>query len=132
VISGAVVGLALAALRVPVLPVAIGFYLPIYLVGPIMMGGALRGFIEFRLKNTRDEGARIGKIESGILYSSGLIAGEGLVGILLAVLTVLGVNISLTGENGSVLGNISSCAAFALLALSLLKLSLWQKGGASR
>jgi putative OPT family oligopeptide transporter len=132
VIAGAVIGVALAALRVPVLPVAIGLYLPIYLVGPVTIGGLLRGFLELRRKNAGDSEAWLEKIESGVLYSSGLIAGEGLVGILLAVLTVLGVNISLTGENGSVLGNLSSCAAFALLALSLLKFSMWQKSGADR
>jgi putative OPT family oligopeptide transporter len=124
VISGAAVGLALAVLRLPVLPVAVGLYLPIYLSVPIAAGGLLRGFIELKLKNAGDEKGE--KIEKGFLYCSGLIAGEGLVGILLATLTVLGVNTSLV-HGGSLLGAPASFIAFALLGFSLLKFSLLGK-----
>jgi putative OPT family oligopeptide transporter len=126
VISGSAVGMALAVLRLPVLPAAIGLYLPIYLSVPIAVGGLLREFVELRLKNAGSEKRE--KIERGILYCSGLIAGEGLVGILLAGLTVLGAKISPI-QDGSLLGAPASFIAFVLLGFSLLKFSLFGKPG---
>ena len=57
-------------------------------------------------------------IQNGILYASGMIAGEGVVGILLAVVAVLGLNLDLSGVIN--LGNIGGLAAFALLLGSIL------------
>jgi putative OPT family oligopeptide transporter len=131
VASGAAIGLALALLRVPVLPVAVGLYLPIYLSMPIAIGGILRLPLERRLeKRAADKPATERKIESGLLYSSGMIAGEGLVGILLAILVSLGINTSLS-ESGTLLGPAFSCAAFAVLGYSLLKVSYLSKTSAA-
>ena len=65
---------------VPVLPVAIGLYLPFELSASILVGGILRYVASGKKKD--DEG--------GILFCSGLIAGEGLMGIVLALLAVFG------------------------------------------
>ncbi len=80
VIVGAGIAVVVEILRIPVLPFAVGLYLPIHLSTPIMLGGVIRWFFE-----------RINKksVERGILYSSGLIAGEGLVGIILAIFAVI-------------------------------------------
>ena len=51
-----------------------------------------------------------------MLYSSGMIAGEGIVGILLAVCTVFGVDMSL----GGILGNWGGLAFFAVLIALML------------
>ncbi|MDR1943523.1 MAG: oligopeptide transporter, OPT family [Synergistaceae bacterium] len=127
VISGAAIGLSFALLRLPVLAIAIGLYLPIYLSIPVAIGGILRLPLERRLARREAEGpATEDKIENGLLYSSGLIAGEGLIGILLAIIASLGVNISIS-EKGTLLGPAFSCAAFAVLGYSLLKLSLFDK-----
>ena len=50
-------------------------------------------------------------VQSGILYSSGMIAGEGIVGILLAVFAVLNINTDISDKVN--LGNIGGLVAFA-------------------
>lgn len=98
---------------IPSLPVAIGLYLPIHLSTPIMAGGIVRGLLD---KTVKDERKLKDKVESGILYSSGLIAGEGLMGILLAILAVSKVNIGLDGVS---IGQYGALAAFLLVTGSL-------------
>ena len=80
VFAGVAVAVIIEILQLPVLPFAVGLYLPIHLSVPIMAGGILRLVYE-----KRNEKAR----ERGILYASGMIAGEGLVGILLAVCAMI-------------------------------------------
>ncbi|MFD3158461.1 OPT family oligopeptide transporter [Haloimpatiens sp. FM7330] len=65
---------------IPVLPVAIGLYLPIHLSTPIMVGGLIKGILD---KKVKDEEELAERNERGILYSSGLIAGEGLMGVII-------------------------------------------------
>ena len=116
VFLGVFLAVVLELLGLPILPVAIGVYLPVHMTAGIMLGGLVREIVD-RLplgKNAdREEG-----VQAGILYSSGLIAGEGLVGIVLAVLTVLGVNIDLSGVFS--LGNAGTLVLYGLLALSLI------------
>ena len=83
------VGLAIVAeiVRIPVLPFAVGLYLPIHLSAGIMAGGLVRLFFEKRKKVSEEK--RKEEINRGVLYTSGLIAGEGLIGILLAVFAVI-------------------------------------------
>ncbi|MDL2252868.1 oligopeptide transporter, OPT family [Ruminococcaceae bacterium OttesenSCG-928-I18] len=126
VLAGAGIGAMLAFLRLPVLAVAIGLYLPFTLTTPIIAGGLVRQILNYRQKKAADKAAMEDKIENGVLYASGLIAGEGLVGILLAVFTVLGVQLSPFGGS-SPLGQTVTCIAFLLLILSVLKFSLWSK-----
>ena len=70
-------------------------------------------------------------ISDGILYCSGMIAGEGLVGILLAVFAVFGldnaINLSSKLNLSTPAANIGSLVVFALIILSLLKFSIWKK-----
>lgn len=122
---GASLGIGIQILGLPVLPVAIGLYLPIHLSVGIMVGGIVRGVIDKKLNKAKDgEANNIQlKIDNGILYSSGLIAGEGLIGILLAVFTVVGLNLDL----GIELGAIGSIVLFGLLTFSLIRKSLLNK-----
>jgi putative OPT family oligopeptide transporter len=113
VLCGAAIGLALAVLRLPVLPIAIGLYLPIHTSAPIVAGGLIRLAAERRNAASGANG------ENGILFASGLIAGEGFIGILLAVFAVVGVN--LAGAGLPSLGKIGACAAFVLLGSGLAK-----------
>lgn len=122
------VGLAIAieVLGLPVLPVAIGLYLPIHLSSPIFLGGIIRWFMENKKKCSSEE-ERKGFIENGVLYSSGLIAGEGLVGILLAVLAIIPFNDGSFADYinlGGMLGNTGSIIFFVLLLASLIFFSL--------
>ncbi len=82
VFIGVFIALAEETLGVPVLPVAIGLYLPFELSAAIMLGGSIRF-----LADKKNGGAQT---PGGILFCSGLIAGEGIVGILLAVITISG------------------------------------------
>ena len=87
VFAGVALAVAAEILTIPVLPFAVGLYLPIHLSTPMAVGGLVRLWIE--KKRGEEEENQKQMIESGILYSSGLIAGEGLIGILLAVFAVL-------------------------------------------
>ena len=118
-------------LGIPVLPVAIGLYLPIHLSTPLMVGGLVKLWFEKRsFKNEQD---RNNVITSGVLYSSGMIAGEGIVGILLALFAIIPVQGGTVGTvidisaKGISFGNIGALICFAILVLTLLKWSIWNK-----
>ena len=119
VFIGVFLALMVEVIGIPVLPFAIGLYLPIYLSTPIMIGGVIKLIVTKRKNKTEEE---IKEDDSkGILYSSGLIAGEGLVGIILAILTVLGVADKINlGNYGINLGQGGSVVFFILLCASLL------------
>lgn len=75
------VGLAVVAAlaRIPALPFAVGVYLPLTTMVPVFLGGALRWWLE------RRAGERSGQVrERGILFGSGLVGGEGLLGVGIA------------------------------------------------
>ncbi len=71
--------------RVPVLAAAIGIYLPLELMVPIFLGGLLSHLVErkHKLGDSEDEKDRIHR--PGTLFSAGLITGEALMGIAIAV-----------------------------------------------
>lgn len=71
------------------MPVAVGIYLPLTLIVPMLLGGIVRHFVD-RSRNEVPEGE-----ERGTLVSSGMIAGEALMGILLAVVIMMKIDISL-------------------------------------
>ena len=123
VFIGVFLAIALEILRVPVMPFAIGLYLPIYLNASIMIGGVVRMFMD-RRKNV-DEETKTKQTTDGTLYCAGMIAGEGLVGILLAIFAVFGINVSI-GESVN-FGNIGGVVLMVIMILCLLKFSLWKK-----
>ena len=123
VFTGVFIAVFVEILGLPVLPVAIGIYLPFHLNAGIMAGGLVRWFVEKR--KYKSEKAKSEAIQSGILYTSGMIAGEGIVGILLAVLAVITVGDKSLGDiiniSGSFsLGNIGGLVAFGLLLVSIV------------
>lgn len=121
VFVGVFLALGLEILRIPVMPFAIGLYLPIYLNTTIMIGGVVRMFMDGRKKV--DSKTKESQITNGTLYCAGMIAGEGLVGIFLAILAVAGISIPAFIN----LGNIGGVVIMALMILGLLKFSLWNK-----
>ena len=123
VFVGVFLALGLEILRVPVMPFAIGLYLPIYLNATIMIGGVVRMFMDKR-KNV-DEKTKEVQSTDGTLYCAGMIAGEGLVGILLAIFAVVGVNLGIGDKIN--LGNIGGVILMIVMILSLLKFSMWKK-----
>ena len=121
VFVGVFLALGLEILRIPVMPFAIGLYLPIYLNTTIMIGGVVRMFLDGRKKV--DSKTKESQVTNGTLYCAGMIAGEGLVGIFLAILAVAGISIPAFVN----LGNIGGVVIMALMILGLLKFSLWNK-----
>lgn len=65
-----------SSFRMPVLAVAVGLYLPISLSAPVFVGGLISYFTKERIKNDS---------KKGLLFASGLITGEALMGILVAI-----------------------------------------------
>ena len=123
VFVGVFLAICLEILRIPVMPFAIGLYLPIYLNATIMIGGIVRGLLD-RRKGV-DEKTKTAQATDGTLYCAGMIAGEGLVGILLAIFAVAGISLDMSGVVN--LGNIGGVVLMIIMILSLLKFSIWRK-----
>lgn len=127
-IAGAFIAIVAELLKIPVLPFAIGLYLPVQLNACIMVGGLVRMFFD-KLKKSKEE--KEGIVNNGILFCSGMIAGEGLVGILLAVFAVFNIGSAIDLSRFINLpewaANIVSLAVFGLIILLLLKFSLFKK-----
>ncbi len=121
VFLGVFLALAMEILRIPVLPFAIGIYLPVQLNACIMAGGLVRLWYD-RAKTSEKE--RKKRTDRGILFCSGLIAGEGLAGILLAVLAIAGVDmlldISRLTDFGAIGNQLASLVGFGIVIFSIV------------
>ena len=128
VLIGVCIALVVELIGIPVLPFAIGVYLPVQLNACIMIGGVIRLAME-KLKKSEDEKKEI--INDGVLFCSGMIAGEGLVGILLALLAVFGVDKFVDlGSRFNIptpVLTIGGIVLFAIIIFTVLKFSMWKK-----
>ena len=108
------------------LPFAIGVYLPVQLNACIMVGGLIRLVLD---KIAAKKPEKKDSVNDGIPFCSGMIAGEGLIGILLAIAAVFGFNelIDFSSKIPAVASNIGSIVLFGLIILTVLKFSLWRK-----
>ena len=116
VVVGAILAFALILLDIPILPVAIGIYLPFTISASIFAGGVIRYFtnkvIEKRYGSAEEEeisdwelaikqtGIRPKEkvIRTGLLLSAGFVAGEALMGVIVAAIIASGVNIAIFPE----------------------------------
>lgn len=122
VFIGAFIAIVVEILGISVLPVAIGLYLPLELSSTIMLGGVLRWFMD----KDKSEKEKNNEANGGILFASGMIAGEGLVGILLAIFAVVGISdaIDLSAHfDGGIVGGV---ALILILAAFIINAS-WSK-----
>ncbi|RLF52535.1 MAG: oligopeptide transporter, OPT family [Thermoplasmata archaeon] len=112
VFAGMILAVILILIDLPVLPVAIGIYLPFTLSIPIFIGGVVRYstdiFLKKRFGSAEEEeisdwelaikqtgvNPKEKAIRTGLLFTSGLVAGEALMGIIIAILVVLGINLA--------------------------------------
>lgn len=110
------------------LAVAVGIYLPLATTFPIFIGGLLNGLVSWATKR-KTEGE--GEISTGMLYSTGLVAGGCLAGIAIAVvagvkegyyakLLNLGEKYNLIGGLGP-MADVVAISAFIILAIFLVK-----------
>jgi uncharacterized oligopeptide transporter (OPT) family protein len=117
VLSGA--GLSIGAMLCGVsgLAFAIGVYLPLATMAPLYVGGCVRALAE------RGRGpAANGRVDTGVLAASGLVAGEGLAGVLVAALVAGGalpkqLATRLTGDAGT----LAASAAALLVCVFLFR-----------
>ena len=133
VFTGIFISIIVEILGIPVLPFAIGMYLPVHVSAGLMAGGVIRIIVDHK-RGYRDEAHREAAVTSGVLYSSGMIAGEGLVGILLAVFALIPkkgfdnfgafIDMSARGVSLPMAGTI---VIFLLLLASVLKISAGNK-----
>ena len=94
-----------------------------------MVGGLVRLVLD-KLRY-KDEETKNAVVNDGVLFCSGMIAGEGLVGILLALFAVFGIDsaLNLSARFGipTWISDIGGLLLFAVIILTLLKFSLWKK-----
>ncbi len=148
IFTGVFIAIVVEIVGIPVLPFAIGIYLPVQLNACIMVGGLIRLAID---KMKKDKEKKEAIKNDGILFCSGMIAGEGLVGILLAVLAMIGIgsykgkpiyladiiNLRIFDEERNLKGilsgvsdlvyNIAGLVFFVIIILTLLKFTVWKK-----
>lgn len=128
VFVGVFIAVVVEIIGIPVLPFAIGVYLPVQLNACIMVGGLVRLALD---KMKKDEAEKTAIVNDGVLFCSGMIAGEGLVGILLALLAVFGIDsaLDLSARFGipKAVSDIGGIVLFAVIVLTVLRFSLWKK-----
>jgi len=134
IIVGAFLALSVELLGIGALPFAIGLYLPLNLSTPIMLGGIVAWIIGKKVSPEKAEARNM----QGVLFSSGLVAGDALMGVVVAFLIGIfggsyapfydahdGLFASLTGSFGPWL----SIILFALLAILLYRVSIRETKG---
>lgn len=118
ILVGAFLAVAMELIGVPSLPVAVGVYLPISTSATMFMGGVLRWLIDRRRPIEEREGPDADS-GPGVLFSSGLIAGGAITGVILAALQAKGLDtaIDLTKSFGSTNGGVAMLAYIAFIAI---------------
>ena len=113
-LAGAVLALILALLGVPVLPFALGMFIPMSLNTPLLVGGAISWLVSRQKKDEPAEAAQV-RQEKGTLVASGFIAGGALMGVVAAIVKFCGADWYLTAWAGS--GTAAAVGVVAYLAL---------------
>lgn len=117
VIVGIFMAIVLYFLNLPIMTVAIGFYLPIATTSIILVGALIRVFVE---KTAKGEKEKEVKVSNGISLSSGLVAGGSIIGLIGIILQVSGV-IKTAGPQGFAAGNMMAI----ILLIVLVGLTTW-------
>jgi len=114
VIAGVVMALFLFLLNLPIMTIAIGFYLPISTTSIILVGALIRVIVEKMSKDTVEREARV---SNGISLSSGLVAGGSIIGLIGIILQVSGV-ITPKVPTGFAAGNMMALVILVLLVIT--------------
>ena len=105
VFIGAMFSVCFELLGVSAVPIAIGIYLPIEIQGGLIMGALVRWLMEHRPGVTEED--RQAEYKNGSIFSAGLVAGEGMVGLLLAGFAISGVDIAAAGADFGMAGSVA-------------------------
>ena len=124
VLIGASFAIVAELLSVPSLPFAVGIYLPLSTMSPVFVGGIIRRIVEAH-RERREESIAAKQTKAGVLLSSGLIAGEGIMGVLIAAYAFFvgkkpgGLPFGVHGTAGEIV----SFAVFLLLGFFLFRVA---------
>ncbi|ERI92235.1 oligopeptide transporter, OPT family [Clostridiales bacterium oral taxon 876 str. F0540] len=123
VLIGATFGIMIELLGLPVLPVALGIYLPIHLSAGILVGGIVRVIVDKKFAKNETELKE--KTEKGILLSSGLVAGDAIMGIIVALLAALKLS-EPVGIGARILPNVTASNWTATVVYLLLAVWIYK------
>ena len=126
--AGAVLALILNFTGVPVLPFALGMFIPLHLNTPLLVGGAISYFVSRKNEKDGDKAEELAqkRNEKGTLVASGFIAGGALMGVVSAVLKFCGADWWMTSWAGTtgalVLGIVMYVALIAYFVKAAKKI----------
>ena len=120
--TGAILALLLNILGVPVLPFALGMFIPLYLNTPLVVGGLISWFVSTRSKDAELNNARM---ERGTLLASGFIAGGALMGVVSAAMKFAGLDFFMSNwyssNQAALVGLVMYLAIIAYLIVATIK-----------
>ena len=125
ILIGAVIGVVILVIdaglkaskfkfRAHLMPIAVGIYLPFSLAPPILLGGILSAIV---LRGSKSDAESEARSQRGVLFCSGVIAGEALMGVGLAALAAVGVSKVALLENDSLITGLTWAAVVIAVAL---------------
>lgn len=114
IIVGVVMALFLFLLNLPIMTIAIGFYLPISTNSIILVGALIRFFVEKMSKSDKERELRV---SNGISLSSGLVAGGSIIGLVGMILQLTGVITPMT-PTGFVSSNTMAIILLIILVIA--------------
>ena len=123
-----------AKFRLHAMPLAVGMYLPWTVTFPILLGGLIYQFVQWRSRARGDSPqTRQAGIHRGLLFSSGLVAGEAIMGILIALLMITPLEMPLLEDwpKGGLRVDLVSLAALAAVMGLLVLKSLRKRAGST-
>jgi uncharacterized oligopeptide transporter (OPT) family protein len=124
VLIGAAFAIVAELLSVPSLPFAVGIYLPLSTMSPLFVGGVIKHIVE-KVRGKESEDFAEKQTDTGVLLGSGLIAGEGIMGIIVAAIAFYlgrkpeGLPFGLEGT----IGEVVSFAVFLILGYYLYRVA---------
>ena len=107
VIIGIFLGLVAYLVHIPILPFALGLYLPFSLSSATMVGGIVHAYVKRFY---------IGSMNQGVLTASGLVTGDATAGVAIAVLAIFGI---VPASKAGLLNDFFSIVIYGILALFL-------------
>jgi putative OPT family oligopeptide transporter len=120
---GAGFAILMFVVKIPPLPFAIGMYLPLESMTPLFVGGLLRHYVDTKYQSA---GAEEKGKDQGVLLSSGFIAGEGMMGLVVAIIAVITTQVPNYFEinyPAEWMGQVVSALAFAALGYYLYRMA---------
>ena len=131
ILIGVFAALVLELCGIKSLPFAVGVYLPLSTTSPIFIGGVVKKLVDWR--QGRKDGDEEGEASTGVLYSSGLIAGGALAGLAVAIVAMMNAQEAMDfgakliwGKDGRAepMGLLVALGCFVALSVSLYRMGM--------